>query len=81
MRLAAVVLMVKVSAGYSTRITAKELGRWIGLRPSRAAHLLIASRAASGARDHVRRCLGPGSRAVGAEGAARLSLSWTRYWA
>jgi hypothetical protein len=42
-RLAAVVLMAKarVSADYSTRITAKELGRWIGLKTSRVAHHVL----------------------------------------
>nr|BAK19824.1 putative TRA1 protein [Streptomyces rochei] len=42
-RLAAVVLMAKakVSTDYSTRITAKELGRWIGLKPSRVAHHVL----------------------------------------
>ncbi|MFH9968342.1 hypothetical protein ACH4PR_44775 [Streptomyces mirabilis] len=42
-RLAAVVLMAKakVAADYSTRITAKELGRWVGLKPSRIAHKVL----------------------------------------
>ncbi|MFF8910958.1 hypothetical protein [Streptomyces olivaceoviridis] len=42
-RLAAVVLMAKakVADGFSTRITARELGRWIGLKPSRVAHHVL----------------------------------------
>ncbi|WP_371674805.1 hypothetical protein OG985_49880 (plasmid) [Streptomyces sp. NBC_00289] len=42
-RLAAVVLMAKakVAADYSTRITAKELGRWVGLKTSRIAHKVL----------------------------------------
>ncbi|MEU0163351.1 hypothetical protein ABZ154_32330 [Streptomyces sp. NPDC006261] len=42
-RLAAVVLMAKakVATAYSTRITAKELGRWIGLKQSRVAHHVL----------------------------------------
>lgn len=42
-RLAAVVLMAKakVAADYSTQITAKELGRWVGLKPSRIAHKVL----------------------------------------
>ncbi|MGW9423789.1 hypothetical protein ACWGSU_20810 [Streptomyces koyangensis] len=42
-RLAAVVLMAKakVATDYSTRITATELGRWIGLKKSRVAHHVV----------------------------------------
>ncbi|MER5781299.1 hypothetical protein ABT104_06155 [Streptomyces mobaraensis] len=42
-RLAAVVLMAKaeVAANYRTTITAKELGRWVGLKPSRIAHQVL----------------------------------------
>ncbi|MFB6807636.1 hypothetical protein [Streptomyces sp. NPDC056387] len=42
-RLAAVVLMAKakVAHGFSTRITARELGRWVGLKPSRIAHHVL----------------------------------------
>ncbi|WP_369383985.1 hypothetical protein [Streptomyces sp. cg36] len=42
-RLAAVVLMAKarVAADYGTRITAKELGRWLGLKLSRVAHQVL----------------------------------------
>ncbi|MDI6413149.1 hypothetical protein QLX52_30545 [Streptomyces albus] len=42
-RLAAVVLMAKakVADDFSTRITAKELGRWVGLKPSRIAHHVL----------------------------------------
>ncbi|MDT0614466.1 hypothetical protein [Streptomyces lancefieldiae] len=42
-RLAAVVLMAKakVATDYSTRITATELGRWIGLKRSRVAHHVV----------------------------------------
>ncbi|MGW1596995.1 hypothetical protein [Streptomyces sp. NPDC002343] len=42
-RLAAVVLMAKakVADDFSTRITARELGRWIGLKPSRVAHHVL----------------------------------------
>ncbi|GAA2615599.1 hypothetical protein GCM10010304_81150 [Streptomyces roseoviolaceus] len=42
-RLAAVVLMAKarVSADYSTEITAAELGRWVGLKKSRVAHKVL----------------------------------------
>lgn len=42
-RLAAVVLMAKarVSADYSTWITAAELGRWVGLKKSRIAHKVL----------------------------------------
>ncbi|MFF8618152.1 hypothetical protein [Streptomyces sp. NPDC015350] len=42
-RLAAVVLMAKakVANGFSTRITARELGRWVGLKPSRIAHHVL----------------------------------------
>lgn len=42
-RLAAVVLMAKakVADDYSTRITAKELGRWVGLKTSRIAHKVL----------------------------------------
>jgi hypothetical protein len=42
-RLAALVLMAKakVTADFSTRITAKELGRWVGLKPSRIAHHVL----------------------------------------
>ncbi|MFL4953331.1 hypothetical protein ACJ6WE_40075 [Streptomyces sp. MMS24-I31] len=42
-RLAAVVLMAKarVSADYSTEITAAELGRWVGLKKSRIAHKVL----------------------------------------
>ncbi|WP_202456520.1 MULTISPECIES: hypothetical protein [unclassified Streptomyces] len=42
-RLAAVVLMAKakVTTDYSTRITATELGRWIGLKQSRVAHHVV----------------------------------------
>ncbi|MFI9311173.1 hypothetical protein [Streptomyces triculaminicus] len=42
-RLAAVVLMAKakVAADYSTEITAKELGRWVGLKTSRIAHKVL----------------------------------------
>ncbi|MFJ3728551.1 hypothetical protein ACIPYQ_39115 [Streptomyces sp. NPDC090045] len=42
-RLAAVVLMAKakVATNYRTTITAKELGRWVGLKPSRIAHQVL----------------------------------------
>ncbi|QNT98299.1 hypothetical protein HEP81_08071 (plasmid) [Streptomyces griseofuscus] len=42
-RLAAVVLMAKakVATDYSARITATELGRWIGLKKSRVAHHVV----------------------------------------
>ncbi|MFF2927184.1 hypothetical protein ACFVTP_33070 [Streptomyces celluloflavus] len=42
-RLAAVVLMAKakVAKDYRTTITAKELGRWVGLKPSRIAHHVL----------------------------------------
>ncbi|MFF5859876.1 hypothetical protein ACFY8B_30385 [Streptomyces sp. NPDC012751] len=42
-RLAAVVLMAKakVADDFSTRITARELGRWVGLKPSRIAHHVL----------------------------------------
>ncbi|MEU5810949.1 hypothetical protein [Streptomyces sp. NPDC047718] len=42
-RLAAVVLMAKakVATDYSARITAAELGRWIGLKKSRVAHHVV----------------------------------------
>ncbi|CAL9673067.1 hypothetical protein [Streptomyces sp. enrichment culture] len=42
-RLAAVVLMAKakVSTNYRATITAPELGRWVGLRPSRIAHHVL----------------------------------------
>ncbi|MEO3978060.1 hypothetical protein [Streptomyces sp. CAU 1734] len=42
-RLAAVVLMAKaqVAKDYCTTITAKELGRWVGLKPSRIAHHVL----------------------------------------
>ncbi|MEU1516267.1 hypothetical protein ABZ490_29715 [Streptomyces sp. NPDC005811] len=42
-RLAAVVLMAKakVATNYRATITAKELGRWVGLKPSRIAHHVL----------------------------------------
>ncbi|MFD6131005.1 hypothetical protein ACFWC2_23625 [Streptomyces diastaticus] len=42
-RLAAVVLMAKakVAKDYRATITAKELGRWVGLKPSRIAHHVL----------------------------------------
>ncbi|MEV7711207.1 hypothetical protein [Streptomyces sp. NPDC088270] len=42
-RLAAVVLMAKakVATNYRATITAKELGRWVGLKPSRVAHHVL----------------------------------------
>lgn len=42
-RLSAVVLMAKakVSTNYRATITAKELGRWVGLKPSRIAHHVL----------------------------------------
>ncbi|MGW7260681.1 hypothetical protein [Streptomyces sp. NPDC054834] len=42
-RLAAVVLMAKakVATNYRTTITARELGRWVGLKPSRIAHQVL----------------------------------------
>ncbi|WP_051369389.1 hypothetical protein [Streptomyces sp. PVA_94-07] len=42
-RLAAVVLMAKakVATDYSARITATELGRWVGLKKSRVAHHVV----------------------------------------
>ncbi|NED07567.1 hypothetical protein G3I55_38720, partial [Streptomyces sp. SID6648] len=42
-RLSAVVLMAKakVATNYRTTITAKELGRWVGLKPSRIAHQVL----------------------------------------
>ncbi|MEW2709067.1 hypothetical protein AB0948_29320 [Streptomyces koyangensis] len=42
-RLAAIVLAAKakVATGYSTRITATELGRWVGLKKSRVAHHVV----------------------------------------
>ncbi|MDP9607804.1 hypothetical protein JOF35_000081 [Streptomyces demainii] len=42
-RLAAVVLMAKakVATGYRATLTAKELGRWVGLKPSRVAHHVL----------------------------------------
>ncbi|MFD8288031.1 hypothetical protein ACFV2B_07325 [Streptomyces lavendulae] len=42
-RLATVVLMAKakVATNYRTTITAKELGRWVGLKPSRIAHQVL----------------------------------------
>ncbi|MFJ3594632.1 hypothetical protein ACIPQJ_35445 [Streptomyces sp. NPDC090082] len=42
-RLAAVVLMAKakVAKNYRATVTAKELGRWVGLKPSRIAHHVL----------------------------------------
>ncbi|MFF7975824.1 hypothetical protein [Streptomyces sp. NPDC007905] len=42
-RLAAVVLMAKakVATNYRATITARELGRWVGLKPSRIAHQVL----------------------------------------